>query len=276
MSELTNLVSGRTEVDLEIPNAARMYDYYLGGVHNFPADRALADQAHRVLPCVNLLARLNRAFLRRAVLHMVEQGITQFLDLGSGIPTVGNVHEVAQARNPETRVVYVDYEPIAVAHSETILAEIQHAAVVQADIRRSDVVFNHPHVRELLNFSEPIGLLLVGVLLFIPDSDNPAGLVTTYRDMCTPGSYMALSHISDDEADPVTRTQVRELVEVYKRANEQIYLRGKATVAEWFDGTELVDPGVSLLADWRPDGGLEGDLETPARLLGYGGMGRIS
>jgi S-adenosyl methyltransferase len=264
------------QVNPEMPNAARMYDYYLGGAHNFPADRQLGEQARTVLPCVNMVARLNRSFLRRAVVFMVEQGITQFLDLGSGIPTVGNVHEIAQGRNPDARVVYVDYEPIAVAHSELILAEVPNAAVVGADIRQPEAILDSKPVRELLNLDEPIGLLMVGVLLFIPDSDDPGGLVRTYREVCAPGSYLALSHITDDEADPLTREQVHQLVEVYQAANEHIYLRDRKTFTDWFDGTELVDPGVTLLADWRPDGGDGPDVDSPARTLGYGGVSRIA
>lgn len=262
-------------VDTDVPSAARAYDYYLGGAHNFAADRELAERARQVLPCVAAVARLNRAFLRRAVLHMIDRGITQFLDLGSGIPTVGNVHEIAQQVNPACRVVYVDYEPVAAAHSEIILEGNAGAVMVERDIRSPRGVLTHPATQALLDFREPVGLLMVGVLLFLSDRDDPAGLVARYRDVCASGSYLALSHITDDDADPVTRDQVRDLVRIYQDANEQVYLRDRGTLTRWFAGTELVDPGVSLLADWRPDGGTEPDADSPARMLGYGGVARI-
>jgi hypothetical protein len=263
-------LSGAPGVNPEIPNAARMYDYYLGGAHNFAADRELADMARTVLPSVDMVARLNRSFLRRVVRYMVDEGITQFLDLGSGIPTVGNVHEIA----PDARVVYVDCEPIAVTHSELILASTPNATIIRADIRNPGSIVDHPRARELLDLDQPLGLLMVGVLLFISDDDEPARLAATYRDICAPGSYLAISSISTDEADEQTRAQVDKLVRVYEQANDQIYVRTRSAITSWFDGTDLVDPGVTLLADWRPDDGTSA-VDTPARTLGYGGVGRI-
>lgn len=266
---------GPRELNRRAPSAARAYDHYLGGAHNFEVDRDLAAMARAVLPCVDAMAQLNRSFLRRAVRFCVDQGITQFLDLGSGIPTVGNVHEIAQSRSPQARVVYVDYEPVAYTHARAMLSNDPLTTIIQADIRDVDTVLGHPEVTALLDFDKPVGLLMVGVLLFVPDHDDPGGLVARYNRACAAGSLVALSHISDDEADPDTTRQVRELVSVYRQADEQVYVRTKDEFASWFDGTELIDPGVVALASWRPDGSDEANERSPAAKLGYAGVGRI-
>lgn len=269
------------ELDLDKPNAARMYDFHLGGSHNFEADRALAEQVTQVAPWVKDVARINRAWLRRAVDFMMSQGIRQFLDLGSGIPTVGNVHELAQQRDPATRVVYVDYEAVAVHHSYELLRDNDNATVVWADVRNPRSVLNHEETQRLIDFTQPVGLLCAGLLLFIGDEYDPAGLVATYRSACPPGSYLAISTMSQDEADPVTVEQLAGLLRLYEGADERVYPRDKASIATWFDGTELVDPGLVLLHQWRPERSPEGEPvwtqqeSSPARLLGYGAVGRV-
>ncbi len=270
------------EVDLAKPNAARMYDYYLGGSHNFESDRGLAAQVEQVAPFVKDIARINRAWLRRVVDFLMAQGIRQFLDLGSGIPTVGNVHEQAQRQDPATRVVYVDYEAVAVHHSYELLKDNENATVVWADVRNPRTVLEHEETRRLLDFTQPVGLLCAGLLLFIGDEYNPEGLVAAYRDACPAGSYLAISTMSQDEADPETRERLAGLLKLYEMADERVYPRDKDTIASWFSGTELVDPGLVLLHRWRPDRTAEGGLawpqheESPARLLGYGAVGRIT
>jgi S-adenosyl methyltransferase len=181
-------------VDVTVPNAARVYDYALGGYHNFAADREFMQRAEVSWPGLGLLAHANRAYLGRVVRFLVDAGIKQFLDIGSGIPTVGNVHEVAQPIAPGVRVVYVDIDPVAVAHGQEMLAGNPDADAVQADIRRPDEVLDHPVVQELLDFSEPIGLLLIAVLHFVPDADDPAGILAGLRSRLAPGSYVAISH----------------------------------------------------------------------------------
>lgn len=260
------------EIDLEKPNAARMYDYYLGGAHHFEPDRLLAGQVEQVAPWVKYVARINRAWLRRVVTFLMDQGVRQFLDLGSGIPTVGNVHEIAQRVDPASRVVYVDYEAVAVHHSYELLKGNDNAAVVWADVRDPRSVLEHAEVARLIDFSQPVGLLIAGLLLFIGDEYDPAGLVGTYRAACPAGSYLAISTMSQDEADPKTAEQLAGLLRLYESANEQVYPRDRATIESWFAGTELVDPGLVLLDDWRPEGQ---PSASPARLLGYGGVGRI-
>ncbi len=259
-------------VDMSRPNAARMYDYHLGGAHNFEPDRMLAAQVEQVAPWVKDVARINRAWLHRVVAFLMEQGVRQFLDLGSGIPTVGNVHEIAQRADPGSRVVYVDYEPVAVHHSFELLKDNDDAAIVWADVRDPRAVLEHPEVARLIDFSRPVGLLIVGLLLFVADEDDPAGLVRTYRAACPAGSYLAISTMSQDEADPETAAQLAGLLRLYEGADERITPRDRATIESWFAGTSLVEPGLTLLDEWRPD--REGST-SPARLLGYGGVGRV-
>ncbi|MFL6120957.1 SAM-dependent methyltransferase [Actinophytocola sp.] len=269
------------ELDLEKPNAARMYDYYLGGSHNFESDRALAAQVEQVAPWVKHVAGINRAWLRRVVNFLMAQGIRQYLDLGSGIPTVGNVHEIAQRQDPATRVVYVDYEAVAVHHSFELLHDNDNAAVVWADVREPGSVLEHEETRRLIDFNQPVGVLCAGLLLFIGDEYDPAGLIAGYRDACVPGSYLAISTMSQDEADPATAEQLAGLLKLYEMADERVYPRTRQTIGSWFAGTELVDPGLTLLHQWRPETSAEGDPlwpqheESPARLLGYGAVGRV-
>src|SRR5687768_6938834 len=181
------------EVDLTRPSAARVYDYYLGGAHNFAVDRQMAEQAIGLWPDLPLIMQANRAFLRRAVRFCVDAGIRQFLDLGSGIPTAGNVHEVAQSAAPDARVAYVDSDPVAVAYSRTILAENPLTVAVQADLRQPEQVLDHPEVRSLLNFDEPIAVMMVAVLHFVSDSDDPAAIIAGYREVMAPGSFLTIS-----------------------------------------------------------------------------------
>lgn len=183
-------------MDVSKPSSARMYDYYLGGTHNFEVDREAAERAIAVMPFTIHGARGNRDFLRRAVRHLVESGVTQLLDLGSGIPTVGNVHEVAQRVNPLTRTVYVDIDPVAVAHSTAILRSNPLATVIHADMRDTEAVLAHPDVRRLIDFSEPVGVIMAAVLHFVPESSDPDSIIARYREAVPDGSQLVLSHMS--------------------------------------------------------------------------------
>lgn len=263
---------GPKEFDLEVPSAARVYDYSLGGSHNFKVDRDFAHQVFEYVPWVPNINRLNRSFLWRVVRFYLDQGIRQFLDLGSGIPTVGNVHEVAQRTAPDARVVYVDYEPLAYHQASSILADNPNATIIQADVRRPEVILDHPETQALLDFSQPLGLLMVGVLLFIGPEDRPAELVGSYRERLAPGSLLAISHLCDEHAPPEQREQVAAAVAAYQGASEQLHVRTRAEITSWFDGMELVEPGVVFLPDWRPESGSEAD--DVARPLGYGGVAR--
>ncbi|MFI9385570.1 SAM-dependent methyltransferase [Kutzneria sp. NPDC052558] len=256
-------------MDVTKPSPARMYDYYLGGTHNFEVDRDAAERAIAAMPYTIQGARGNRDFLRRAVRLLVDSGIRQLLDLGSGIPTVGNVHEVAQRRDPTTRVVYVDIDPVAVAHSKAILRSNPLATVVQADMRDVDAVLGRREVRDLIDFSEPVGLIMASVLHFVPDSSRPAEIVAGYREAVPAGSHLILSHIGAE--DPADRTgMLADFTAVYQNTTNPVVLRTRPQVEALFDGFDLLEPGVALVHQWRPDA----DQEVPAELPpGYGGVG---
>ena len=264
----------RTDVDLSVPSAARAYDYFLGGAHNFAVDRAFADQVLQIAPSVPAVAKLNRSFLGRVVRFCLDRGVRQFLDLGSGIPTVGNVHEIAQQVDQESRVVYVDYEPVAYAHARQLLAGNPFATIIQADIREPEKILDHPETRRLLDFSEPVALLMVGVLLFISDDDRPGELIATYRRRLAPGSFVAISHIASEQASPELQAEVARLVGAYAAADEHVYVRTHREILGWFDeGMRLVEPGLVCLPDWRPDSPQE--QASVARPLGYGGVAQV-
>lgn len=255
-------------LDLTRPSAARMYDYLLGGGHNFDADRRLAARVSGAHPGCWDIARLNRGFLRRAVLELNAAGVRQFLDLGSGIPTVGNVHEIAQRVDPEARVVYVDNDPIAVAHCELILKDNDRAGVVHADLRDPDSILAAPTTRELLDLDQPVGLLMVCVVHFVSPEADPVGLLGRYREALAPGSYLALSHLTADSA----ATEMDALVEVMRGSKDPIHPRSRAQITELFTGFELVEPGVVGIADWRPRSpGDAGDVPERDQVLA--GMG---
>ncbi|GGM33654.1 hypothetical protein GCM10012275_01320 [Longimycelium tulufanense] len=251
------------------PSAARVYDYLLGGGHNFAADRELAERFARALPGSRDIARLNRAFLRRGVLFLIENGIRQFLDIGSGIPTVGNVHEIAQAVDPTIRVVYVDNEPVAVAHSQLLLEHNDRAAAVEADLVHPDGVLDHPAVHGLLDLDQPLGLLMVGVFHFVPPERAPLELLARYRERLAPGSYLALSHFTADTRP----AEMAAMVEVMSNSRDPIHPRTRAEIAELFTGFELVNPGVVPTADWHPVAPAD-DVAGPEREQIYAGVGR--
>ncbi|MDQ4119303.1 MAG: SAM-dependent methyltransferase, partial [Actinomycetota bacterium] len=236
-------------IDLERPSAARVYDYFLGGAHNFAADRGLAEMIASMTPDIGNTMRANRSFLRRAVRFMLAEGIDQFLDLGSGIPTVGNVHEVVRQANPEGRVLYVDVDPIAVSHSQAILEHDERTVAIQADVRELDRILEDPETARMLDLTRPVGVLLLGVLHFVPDSDDPAGIVARIRDVIAPGSYVALVNATDED-------QPREVIEAQKlssRTGTPIFLRSRAELAAQHDGLTPVEPGLVHLPMWRPD-----------------------
>lgn len=236
-------------IDLDKPNAARVYDYFLGGGCNFEIDRQFAEQFLTVMPEAELVARRNRAFLRRAVRFCVDQGIRQFLDIGSGIPTVGNVHEIAQGMVPECRVLYVDREPVAVAHSELILEHNQNAAVLQADLGDPGTVLNSASARQLLDFSAPMALLMVAVLHFVPDSAAPRSAIERYLNTLAPGSLFVLSHVSIDDWNGEQNPKIPS----YNQTTTPVYARTRREILDLMHGTELVEPGLVWAQDWRPD-----------------------
>jgi SAM-dependent methyltransferase len=257
------------DVDLERPSAARVYDYYLGGLHNFAADREMAARAVADWPELPRIMQANRAFLRRAVRFLAAQGIDQFLDIGSGIPTVGNVHEVAQAALGQARVVYVDHDPVAVAHARALLADDPTTGVVQADVVDVPAVLDDPVTMSLLDFSRPVGLLVVALLHFVPDDRRPDEVLARYRDALAPGSHLAISHASADGAPE--RADGHQAL--YRRTATPMTMRSRAEVEALLTGFTLVEPGVVFLPEWRPDDPAAAGAH-PERFTGYAAVGR--
>jgi O-methyltransferase involved in polyketide biosynthesis len=256
------------DIDVDRPNAARIYDYFLGGSHNLVADRELARQIIQLVPDVPLIAQANRNFLRRAVRYCVDAGIRQFIDLGSGIPTVGNVHEVARRAAPDCRVVYVDFEPVAVAHSRALLAGNERVAVLQADVRDPDRILTDPNLLALVDLRQPVGLLMVSVLPFIPDQDEAARMIARYRDAVVPGSLLAVSHGSA-EARP---DDVERVHQFYRQTSTPVVVRTRVEVEKLFDGFDFVEPGLVYVQQWRPDwlGAVEDDPERTGLYVAVG------
>ncbi|GAA3460779.1 SAM-dependent methyltransferase [Saccharothrix longispora] len=259
------------DIDLGRPSIARVYDYWLGGAHNFAVDRAVADKVLADVPLLKNVILNHRAFLRRAVRHLLARGVRQFLDLGSGIPTVGNVHEIAQAVDPSARVVYVDVDPVAVAHSRAILTGNPLVSVLQADVRDVERVMRSPEVSRRLDLDRPVGVLMVALLHFMADEDDPRGVVAAYRDAVPPGSFLALSHAGYEEGewDPVWDEAKR----TYNRGVSEITYRSKQEVEALFEGFDLVPPGVERLPLWRPES--PDDVNGGAdNFIGFGAVGR--
>jgi hypothetical protein len=241
--------------DPERPSPARIYDAFLGGTHNFASDRAVAEQAIAVIPELADIMRANRAFLQRAVRFAAESGVDQFIDLGSGIPTVGNVHEAARQANPDARVVYVDVDPVAVLHSQTILDEDPqgggNTVVLQADLRDPKQIIGDPAVRALIDFDRPVCLLMVFVLHFIADSDTLEQAMETYRESFVPGSLWAISH-GTEEGRPDESVQLGRL---YARTGSPLIPRNRADLRRLVGDWEPVEPGIVYGPLWRPDDG---------------------
>jgi len=258
----------------EIPSAARMYDYYLGGYHNFSSDRAAAEAAVAIYPDVPRVAQANRAFLRRAVDFLTAQGIDQFLDLGSGIPTVGNVHEVAQSLNPAARVVYVDIDPVAVTHSASLLADNPNATVIQADGRQAATILNHPEMRRLLDLDRPVAVLLVAFLHFVVDDADVLGLLQGLRAVIAPGSYLAISHVTHEGTLDATTDVRARMTDLYAQTTNAIHPRTHAEISAFFEGFALVEPGLVYTPLWRPDGPDDLFFDQPERSSIYAGVGR--
>ncbi|WP_158893521.1 SAM-dependent methyltransferase [Amycolatopsis anabasis] len=259
-------------IDTMTPSSARTYDFLLGGAHNFEADRAAAAHAEKIMPGIRDVARLNRAFLHRTVQFMMAEGIRQFLDIGSGIPTGGNVHQVAEGIDPDCRVLYVDRDPIAVAHSELLLAANDRAAIVHADFGDPERIFSSPEARRLLNLDEPVGVLMVALLHWIPDEYGLPALLAEYRARVPAGSYLAISHLTSEQQTG----EIDSAVSMFNRAKgrDQATTRTYREVRAMFGDFELVEPGLVGCALWRPAG--RGDVsdnpEANAQL--YGGVAK--
>ncbi|MGP9017173.1 SAM-dependent methyltransferase [Streptomyces sp. BR1] len=260
-----------TGIDISVPSVSRIYDYYLGGSHNFEVDREAARKAMQFIPGLPKVMQANRAFMRRAVRFALDEGITQFLDIGSGIPTFGNVHEVAQRADPQARVVYVDHDPVAVAHSRAVLEGNERAGIVAADLRKPRDILASPEVRRLLDLDQPVALLLVAVLHFLEDEDDPYAAVAELRDTLAPGSMLVLTHAAY-EGIPLSEERAGGAVGVYRNIRNPLVMRTSTEIARFFDGFELVAPGVVQMPMWRPETSPE--QEDPYAFSGFAGVGR--
>jgi S-adenosyl methyltransferase len=265
---LDHLRRAHTYIDMDTPNAARIYDYLLGGACNSAADREMARRIVAAMPEAPHVTRVNRAFLRRSVRFLVDSGIRQFIDIGSGIPTAGNVHEVAQRMDPGCRVVYVDRESVAVVHSQLLLQDNELADVVHADVREPADVLTAPEVTALIDFDEPVGLLMFALLHHVPDNAEPAALLAVYRDVLSSGSYLALSHVTDEGVSD----HILAAHELYTANSTPVTLRNRAEIARLVDGFDPVDPGIVYVPMWRPD--CPEDSQYPEEAAIYGVVAR--
>ncbi|MFG3285309.1 SAM-dependent methyltransferase [Streptomyces sp. NPDC048111] len=259
-------------INVETPSVARMYDWLLGGIENYAADRAACEDLLKIAPSSKTLARNNRRFLQRVVRVLAQDyGIRQFLDHGSGLPTQDNVHQIAQRVAPDSRVVYIDTDPIVLAHGRTTLEENDQTAVIQADMRHTDAIFADRQVRSLIDFDQPVAALFVSVLHCLPDEDDPAGLVRSVAQRLAPGSFLVVCQLVSDHEE--VRAGVTELMRV---ATHGTWGRVRTTqdVRDYFDGMDLLEPGLVDVVDWRPDPGL-----TPRRRaddwVEWGGVARL-
>ncbi len=254
-------------ISTDVPHPARVYDYLLGGKDNFSVDREAAEMSLKISPEIRHSARANRQFLVRAVRFLRDSGIRQFLDVGTGLPTSPNTYEVAQDGHPDARVVYVDKDPVVVVHAEALMASNKTTAVIQADLRNVEEVL--AATGKLLDFTKPVGLLFVACLHNIPDHDDPSGTVARYLTALAPGSYLVISHVTD-ELDP---ERMHAITAEYAKRGTVFVGRSKESIQRMFNRAELVDPGVVLISYWRPDNGRP-DYNAD-QVWGYSGVARV-
>jgi len=259
-------------IDSTRPNVARIYDFLLGGKDNFAVDREAARQLIAVTPDMAGVVRDNRSFLGRVIRYLADEaGIRQFLDLGGGLPTRTNVHEMAQSIAQDARVVYVDNDPVVWSHGQALLARGDQVAMVRADLREPDDVLRRPEVLALLDLDRPVAVVCASVLHFVPDDDKPYQVIAEYRDRLAPGSYLAVSHGTTATAEEDPGDVVGGVTSVYRQASAQLHVRSRAGIQSFFDGFEMVAPGVVWINEWRPGRGFR-PAGQPRSLRG--GVGR--
>ncbi|WP_200216220.1 SAM-dependent methyltransferase [Micromonospora coerulea] len=271
----TEPVHPSDRIDTSVPHPARRYNYWLGGKDNFQADRESGDALAERFPTIRISALENRRFLQRAVGHLARSaGIRQFLDIGTGIPTADNTHEVAQAIDPTARVVYVDNDPIVLAHARALLTSSAQGATayIDADLRDPDRILGHPDLRRTLDLSQPVALMLVAVLHFVPDGDDPYGVVTRLLDALPSGSYLAASHVTYDYLPPQLAEEARGAARG-GGPHGVINLRGLDEFSRFFDGLEVVEPGIRSVAEWRAEGEPQ-PRPSVVEVSMYGGVAR--
>ncbi|NBE94329.1 SAM-dependent methyltransferase [Nonomuraea sp. KC401] len=271
MTELERVPPG---VDPNVPSSARVYDYLLGGKDHFAVDRAVAEKLLAVAPDSRLVARANRRFQVEAVRHLARQGVRQFIDLGTGIPATPSIHEVVRGVHPACRVIYVDYDPVVRMHAQVLLADSPGVEGIQADLRRPAEILSDPYVTGLIDFDQPVCVLMVGVLHFVMDDEDPAGIVAAFRKHLVPGSHLVLSHAMA-ESDPEA---IAQLTMATAGSPAQGRFRGRDEVLRFFDGFDLIGPGLVPVQDWQIDADDAAIplIDGPPRLRVDGGVGRLS
>jgi hypothetical protein len=244
-------------IDITKPSVSRVYDFMLGGKDNFPADRRVAERALEIAPDAPKAARANRDFLRRVVRHLAaEAGIRQFLDIGSGLPTQGNVHEIAQAVAPDTRTVYVDIDPMVLAHGRALLTKTNGTTVVEADIKQPESILSHPKVVELIDLGQPVGLLLFAILHHLSDDEDPWGVAARLCAALPPGSYLAISHFHNPgERHPEVAKQAAGAEKIFNETLGTGRWRSHDELLALFGDLEVLEPGLVPLPEWRPEPG---------------------
>ncbi|GGV32829.1 hypothetical protein GCM10010182_65570 [Actinomadura cremea] len=262
--------TGPGGIDTTVATPARIYDYFLGGKDNYAVDREAAEEIMKAVPEAPAAARANRAFLRRAVRHMAEAGIRQFIDVGAGLPTQGNVHEVAQEIRPESRIAYVDHDPVVLVHGRALLEANADVAVVRGDLRRPEEILADPRLTELIDLDEPVGVLLVAILHFIGDDEEPFDLVARLMEPLPAGSRLAISHGYEGGMADGTSEHAQG---VYRRSTSAIHSRDPRTVERFFAGADIVEPGVVWVSEWGLGEGEEAPPE-PERTHFLGAVGR--
>ncbi len=250
-------------IDVTTPNVARMYDYFLGGKDHFAADREAGDKILELVPEVTSVVRENRAFLIRAVRHLAALGVRQFIDIGTGLPTQNAVHEVA---GPGSKVVYVDSDPVVLVHGRALLGGRPDVTVIEGDLRDPAAILRDPDLRELIDLSEPVAVLLLAILHFIPDSDDPAGILGTLRESLAPGSHLVITHATQAGS---RRHDVPKVTGVYEQSTAPVTLREYEEILPLFDGFELLDPGLVYVSQWQPE---NAGVHDPDRSRAFGGV----
>jgi hypothetical protein len=254
-------------IDPKTPSVARMYDYYLGGKDNFASDRDAAEKVINVLPNVRHVARENRAFLGRAVRFLAERGIHQFIDIGTGLPTRENVHQVALDTAPGSRIVYVDNDPIVLVHARALLSDNPLTRVMEGDLNDPKAIIEHPEVRAHIDFGKPLAIILCAILHFVGDDEDASGIVAHLRDTLPPGGALLLSHGFKGELSDETLARTED---IYAATRGALKVRDRDTISSYFSGLELVEPGLVHVGSWRPDHDLEEDPSAPGVLGGVG------
>ena len=252
--------------DTTVPNVARIYDYFLGGRDNYAADREAAAKILGLIPDATAACHENRKFLQRVVRYLAEAGIRQFIDIGTGLPTRGNVHEIAQKHAPGACVVYVDYDPVVVSHATALLARGDNVAAIWGDLRSPEEILSHPDLTKLIDLSKPVAILLIAVLHFIKDDEDPPGFLKALKQAMAPGSYLAISHITGDQ---IAKEDSLAAQDVYTNASAPVVPRTHEEIIQFFDHLMLINPGLVNISKWPAELSVHG---STSRQLFYGGI----